>query len=58
MRAFELLIKAGADIEALDGSIGGGTPLGNPVGTANGRWLAGWSSVAPGPNCGTRQHWA
>ncbi len=34
--AFEVLVKAGADIEALGGSIGGGTPLDNAVGY--GQW--------------------
>jgi hypothetical protein len=33
---FEVLIKAGGDIEAPGGSIGGGTPLDNAVGY--GRW--------------------
>jgi ankyrin repeat protein len=33
---FDVLIKAGADIEALGGSIGGGTPLDNAVGY--GQW--------------------
>lgn len=32
VEAFEVLITAGADIEALGGSIGGGTPLDNAVG--------------------------
>jgi hypothetical protein len=36
VEAFELLVKAGADIEALGGSIGGGTPLDNAVGY--GQW--------------------
>src|SRR5258708_23281100 len=34
--AFEVLVKAGAEIEALGGSIGGGTPLDNAVGY--GQW--------------------
>jgi hypothetical protein len=34
--AFEVLVKAGADIEALGGSIEGGTPLDNAVGY--GQW--------------------
>jgi ankyrin repeat protein len=36
VEAFEVLVKAGADIEALGGSIGGGTPLDNAVGY--GQW--------------------
>ena len=36
VEAFEVLIKAGADIEAPGGSIGGGTPLDNAVGY--GQW--------------------
>jgi ankyrin repeat protein len=57
VEAFEALVRAGADIEALGGSIGGGTPLDNASGTANGMWLAALSNAAPGPGCGTRQHW-
>src|ERR1700681_593239 len=36
VEAFEVLVKAGADIEALGGSIGGGTALDNAVGY--GQW--------------------
>ncbi len=36
VEVFEVLIKAGADIEAAGGSIGGGTPLDNAVGY--GQW--------------------
>ena len=36
VEAFEVLVQAGADIEALGGSIGGGTPLDNAVGY--GQW--------------------
>src|SRR5258708_10034903 len=46
--AFEVLVKAGAEIEALGGSIGGGTPLDNAVGY--GQW-----QVAPRlVECGAR----
>jgi hypothetical protein len=48
VEAFEVLIKAGADIEAPGGSIGGGTPLDNAVGY--GQW-----QVAPRlVDCGAR----
>ena len=48
VEAFEVLIKAGADIEALGGSIGGGTPLDNAVGY--GQWQVARRLVA----CGAR----
>jgi hypothetical protein len=48
VEAFEVLIKAGADIEALGGSIDGGTPLDNAVGY--GQWQVARRLVA----CGAR----
>jgi ankyrin repeat protein len=46
VEVFEVLVKAGADIEALGGSIGGGTPLDNAVGY--GQWQVARRLVARG----------
>jgi ankyrin repeat protein len=48
VEVFDVLVKAGADIEALGGSIGGGTPLDNAVGY--GQWHVARRLVA----CGAR----